>query len=193
MISGVLGRYGGGPIAIVYGTLFVSWLIIGFILNRLLPGFSPELLMEIPPYRFPPLRLLARKLWWRIKAFLKEALPVVMLGVVVVNLLYFVGFFNVLTVFFAPVIHGLLGLPQEAAAAVMIGFLRKDVAVGLLLPLNLTVKQLIVGCTLLAMFFPCVATFAVLFRELGWKDMLKSTMIMVFFALLAGAALNLIL
>lgn len=193
MIIGVLGKHGAGPIAVVYGTLLVSWLIIGFILNRLLPGFSPELLLEIPPYRFPPPSLLMKKLWWRIKAFLKEALPIVMMGVLIVNLLYFAGVFDVLTSLFAPVIHGLLGLPQEAAAAVLIGFLRKDVAVGLLLPLNLSIKQLIIGCVVLAMFFPCVATFAVLLRELGWKDMLKSTVIMIVAALLAGAALNFIL
>ncbi|MBN3033855.1 MAG: ferrous iron transporter B [Candidatus Saganbacteria bacterium] len=193
MIIGVLGKHGGGPIAIVYAALFGSWFILGFILNRLLPGFSPELLLEIPPYRLPPLRLLFKKLWWRVKAFLKEALPIVMLGVLAVDLLYLAGVFNLLIGLFAPVMRGLLGLPKEAVTAIIIGFLRKDVAVGLLLPLGLSVKQLIVGCVVLSMFFPCVATFVVLCRELGWRDMLKSTAIMIAAALAAGGLLNLVL
>ena len=43
------------------------------------------------------------------------------------------------------------------------------------------------------MFFPCIATFVVLFKELGVPDMLKSTAIMASSALIAGGLLNLIL
>ncbi len=193
MIIGVLGKYGGAPVAAVYGTLFLTWLILGFVLNRLLPGFSPELLLEIPPYRFPPLRILLRKLWWRIKGFLREALPIVLIGVLVVNILYVSGIFDFIANLAAPVISGLLGLPKEAVIAIVVGFLRKDVAVGMLTPLGMTVKQLVVSCVVLSMFFPCVATFLVLLRELGWKDMLKATFIMIFTALLVGGLLNLVL
>jgi len=45
----------------------------------------------------------------------------------------------------------------------------------------------------LAMFFPCVASFVVLARELGVRDMLKATTIMVAAALIVGGLLNLIL
>jgi ferrous iron transport protein B len=43
------------------------------------------------------------------------------------------------------------------------------------------------------MSFPCVATFAILARELGFKDMLKASGIMVVTALIVGSLLNLIL
>ncbi|MFH1577097.1 MAG: ferrous iron transporter B [Candidatus Margulisiibacteriota bacterium] len=193
MIIGVLGDYGGGPVAIVYGTLFLSWLILGFVLNRSLPGFSPELLLEIPPYRFPPLRILIIKLWWRVKGFLREALPIVILGVFIVNILYILGIFNFIANLAAPVVTGLLGLPKEAVTAIVIGFLRTDVAVGMLVPLKMSFNQLIVACVVLAMFFPCIATFAVLLKELGWKDMLKAAVIMVFTAIFVGTLLNFIL
>jgi ferrous iron transport protein B len=45
----------------------------------------------------------------------------------------------------------------------------------------------------LTMFFPCIATFVVLFREVGIIDTLKSIGIMITVALLAGGLLNLIL
>jgi ferrous iron transport protein B len=193
MIVGVLGKYGGSTIATVYLTLFVVWIFLGLVLNRILPGFSPELLIEIPPYRLPPLKALAQKVWMRVWGFITEAAPVVLLGVLAVNILYMIGIFNFLSGLFAPVITTILGLPKEAAAAILIGFLRKDVAVGMLLPLNLSVKQLIIGCTVLSMFFPCIATFIILARELGWKDMLKSTAIMIVVALIVGGVLNLVL
>ena len=193
MIIGVLGKYGGGPVLAVYSTLFLTWLVLGFVLNRLLPGFSPELLLEIPPYRMPPLRILSRKLWWRVKAFLREELPIVIVGVFVVNILYVLGIFGFIANLTAPVISGMLGLPKEAVVAIIIGFLRKDVAVGMLTPLALTVNQLIIACVVLSMFFPCIATFIVLLKELGWKDMLKAAGIMVLTALLVGSFLNLFL
>jgi ferrous iron transport protein B len=42
------------------------------------------------------------------------------------------------------------------------------------------------------MSFPCVATFVVLLRELGVKDTLKATGIMLLTALIVGSLLNLI-
>lgn len=193
MVIGVLGDYGGRPVATVYGTLFITWLVLGLVLNRFLPGFSPELLLEIPPYRFPPIKVLWRKLWWRIKMFFREAVPIVLAGVFIVNILYVMGVFDFIANFTAPVVTGVLGLPKEAVLSIVVGFLRKDVAVGMLTPLGMTVKQLIIACVVLSMFFPCVATFTVLLKELGWKDMLKATCIMIFTALLVGGLLNLLL
>ena len=80
-----------------------------------------------------------------------------------------------------------------ASLALAIGFLRKDVAVGMLAPLALTSEQLVVGSVVLAMFFPCIATFVVLLRELGAVAMLKAAAIMLVVALSVGGLLNLIL
>jgi ferrous iron transport protein B len=70
------------------------------------------------------------------------------------------------------------------------GFLRKDLATAMLAPLQLTAQQLTVASTFLAVSFPCIATFAVLFKELGVKDLLKVVSIMLGVALLAGTILN---
>jgi ferrous iron transport protein B len=193
MIVGLVGQQGIQYVAIVYGSLFVSWIIIGLILNRVVKGFSPEIIMEIPPYRFPPWRVIGDKLWLRVSSFIKEALPIVLGAVVVVNILYMLNVFNYIANIAAPVINGLLGLPKETVVALVVGFLRKDVAMGMLAPLGLTAKQLVISSTLLAMSFPCVATFAILARELGIRDMLKATGIMIVSALIVGCLLNLIL
>jgi ferrous iron transport protein B len=193
MIFGLVGAQGGQYVAIVYGTLFVVWIILGIILNRLVRGFSPELLIEIPPYRLPPWRTVLQKLWMRTYGFLVEAIPIILGAVVVINVLYFFGVFDAIANFTAPVVTGLLGLPKEAVTALAVGFLRKDVALGMLAPLSLSAGQLVVGSVVLAMFFPCIATFVVLLRELGVVNMLKAAGIMIAAALITGGILNLIL
>ncbi len=193
MIFGLVGQYGVQYVAIVYGTLFIVWVILGIILNRLVRGFSPELLIEIPPYRLPPWRTVLQKLWMRAYGFLREAIPIILAAVLVINILYVLGVFDAIADFAAPVVTGFLGLPKEAVTALVIGFLRKDVALGMLAPLALSAKQMVVGSVVLAMFFPCIATFAVLLRELGVVNMLKAAGIMIVTALLVGGALNLIM
>jgi len=193
MIFGLVGQHGGQYIAIVYGTLFIVWITLGFILNRFVKGFSPELLIEIPPYRLPLWRTVLQKLWMRVYGFLKEAIPIILAAVLAINILYVLGIFDVIADFAAPVVTGLLGLPREAVVALVIGFLRKDVAIGMLAPLALSAGQLVVGSVVLAMFFPCIATFVVLLRELGIAGMLRAAVIMVTVALLVGGLLNLIL
>ena len=193
MIFGLVGARGLGYVAIVYGTLFVVWIILGFILNHTVKGFSPELLIEIPPYRLPPWRMVLQKLWFRTYGFLAEAIPIILGAILVINVLYILGVFDAIANFTAPVVTGLLGLPKEAVTALVIGFLRKDVALGMLAPLALTSGQLVVGSVVLAMFFPCIATFVILLRELGVVNMLKSAGIMISVALLVGGLLNLIL
>jgi ferrous iron transport protein B len=193
MVVGLLGEHGIQYVILVYGTLFVAWVILGFLINRFARGLSPELLVEIPPYRLPPWGTVAQKLWMRVLGFLKEAVPLILVTILIINVLYFVGVFDAIANFTAPVVTGLLGLPKEAVTAIAIGFLRKDVALGLLAPLSLTAGQLVVGSVVLAMFFPCIATFVVLLRELGIKDLLKSVAIMITASLAVGGLLNLIL
>jgi ferrous iron transport protein B len=125
--------------------------------------------------------------------FLKEALPVVLLGVAVINLLYAVGMLDALANVTAPIVTRVLGLPKEAVLAVVVGFLRKDIGVGMLAPLGLSVKQLIIGCATLAMFFPCIATFVIMFKELGPLDTVKAICVMVATSLIVGGLLNVVL
>jgi len=193
MIFGLVGQHGVQYVAIVYGTLFIVWIILGIILNHVVKGFSPELLIEIPPYRLPSWRAVLQKLWIRVYGFLAEAVPIILGAVLVMNILYFFGVFDAIANFTAPVVTGLLGLPKEAVTAIVIGFLRKDVALGMLAPLALTAEQLVVGSVVLTMFFPCIATFVVILRELGVVNLLKATGIMITAVLVVGGILNLIL
>lgn len=193
MIFGLVGRFGPKGLMMVFATLFLVWVLLGSIMNRFIKGESPEIFVEIPPYRIPYLRALMNKIQIRVISFITEAVPWVLIGVLIVNALYVSGIIAFLGKILAPIITGFLGLPQEAVAALIIGFLRKDVAVGMLSPLGLSMNQLVVASVVLTMYFPCVATFTVLLKELGVKDMVKASVIMILTALLVGSLLNLIL
>ncbi|MFH1834711.1 MAG: ferrous iron transporter B [Methanobacteriota archaeon] len=193
VIVGLLLRYGVRYVAIVYATLIILYVLVGLTLNRLVPGESPEILLEIPPYRKPNLNTLLKKTWMRVKHFLKEAVPYVLLGVFIVNILYITGVVDAISRVFGPFMSYWFGLPSEAILALIIGFLRKDVAIGMLAPLGLSPMQLVVACTILAIYFPCIATFTVLWRELGPRDMAKAMGLMVVVTLIVGGLMNLIL
>jgi len=193
MVAGLIGKHGVKGLGIVFGTLFMVWIILGIFLNKIMKGHSPELFIEIPPYRLPYFGALLKKVWMRIVWFIREALPWVLFGVFLINILYTLGIIEFIGTIVQPVISGIMGLPTEAVGSLVIGFLRKDVAVGMLAPLHLTLKQLIIASVVLTMYFPCAATFAVLVKEFGIKGMLKATLIMVCSTLLIAGLLNLIL
>jgi len=190
MIAGLVGRYGFFALLSVFGTLFFIWFILGIILKKIIKGESPEIFLEIPPYRIPYFGSLVKKIWMRTKNFLKEAVPFVLLGILIANILYSLNIISFMSAIISPAFKLLFDLPSEAAAALFIGFLRKDIAVGMLAPLHLNLKQLIVASVILATYFPCIGTFTIIIKELGFKSMIFIIAIMVSTSLIIGVVLN---
>jgi ferrous iron transport protein B len=193
MIFAILGRYGMKWILIVYSTLLVLYIVLGLLLKRIVRGESPELLLEVPPYRKPDPRTLLKKTWSKAYGFLAEAVPFVILGIFIVNLLSISGMIDILSRIFSPILTTLLGLPEGAIVALLLGILRKDIAIGMLLPLGMTPQQLTISCIILTTYFPCIATFVVLFRELGSLAMLKAVGLMIAVSLSVGIIMRVIL
>lgn len=193
MIFGILGMHGLEYILIVFFTLALLYFTSGFILDKIVSGDSPEIFLEIPPYRRPSLLTVSKKTLMRSRMFIREAIPWLFAGIVLINILYSVGIIEWLGNLTAPIVVGLFGLPKEAISALVIGFLRKDLAVGMLLGLGMTGMQLVVAVTILTIYFPCAATFAVLFKELGIKDLSKAIVIMIITVLIVGTLMRLLL
>jgi len=192
MIFGILGPYGLYYIGLVFLSLVIVYLVLGIILNKMIKGASPEIFLEIPPYRRPSGKALVKKTWMRIRWFLKEAIPFLFLGILVINILYTLGVLQWLSNILSPVMS-VFGLPGGASIAMVTGFLRKDLAVGMLIPLGMNPLQLVIAATMLTMYFPCIAAFVVLLKELGIKNMIKSALIMVSTAAIVGFILRVIL
>jgi ferrous iron transport protein B len=189
VILALLGPYGWRGYVPLFLTLLLLWVLLALAFKHLLRGAAPEIFIEIPPYRLPPARAIAQKVWLRTRQTLVEAIPFVMLGVLLINILDVLHVLEVVGAIFSPFLKVVLGLPEDAIAALLAGFLRKDVAVGMLSPLNLSLDQLIVACVMLTTYFPCAATFAVLWREFGARYMALATVIMVVVSTATGALL----
>lgn len=192
MIVGLVGDRGVLPVLIVYGFLALTWFVVGVILRLTSKGTLPELLVEIPPYRLPVMSNVLRKLWMRISGFLREAIPVVLGAVFVVNILFQYEIFDFIAGLTSPVVSFLWGLPEDAVVPLLVGILRKDVAVGMFAPLSLTTAQLMTGTIVLSMFFPCIASLVVLLRELGIRDWFKSLGVMLLAVTVVGSLANLV-
>jgi len=172
--------------------LLIGYFILGFILNKIVPGKSPEFLLDIPPYQKPMLANVGRKLWMRTSSFFTTAIPFVLLGVIIINVLYLIGIIDWLATGLSPLLSGWFGVPKETVGPLIAAFLRKDLAVAQLSAIKMTKYQMITSVVLVSIYFPCVATFVMLLKEEGVKGFLGSLAALVVTVFLYGGLLHLI-
>ena len=181
-----------GMIGWVFLTLAIGYLVFGWVLNKIWPGESPEILMDVPPYQMPQWSNILRKTWVRTRRFLLVAVPFVLLGCGVVMVLYATGAMDAIASGLEGVLSTVFGVPAGATPSLVVGFLRKDLAIGLLPIDAMTNYQVFKSVVLLTIYFPCLATFALLLRELNWKEILATLGFLVAMIFVFGGVLNLI-
>ena len=183
VVLGAVGHYIGVlPAMGVLGVVFVLWVCTGLGLNAVLPGQSSGLVMEVFPLRRPSLRGVLHKAWAQFREFLFVATPIVVVGSLALGGLYETGLLTKLSAPLAPVVEGWLGLPAVAGLTLLIGTLRKELALQLLVVMAVAVMgaaaqdltsfmtptNLFVYALVNTLAVPCVSTIAVLAREHGW-------------------------
>ncbi len=181
--------WGGTIIAVLMGTSFAS--------SRLLPGPSPDFIMELPPIRRPQLSNVLLKTGSRIMWYLKEAVPLFILGTLVLFILDKFDVLSYLEKLASPVITQFLDLPSRATQAFIVGFLRRDYGVAGLYMLakqgQLSGTQIVVSVTTLTLFVPCIANLFVMLKERGWKVTSLMLAFIIPVSLIIGGLLNFIL
>ncbi len=192
MILSILSPYPLKYTLAVFAAIAAAGIVSSLLLSRMLKGETPELFLEIPPYQTPCVPILGKKLYFRVKQFLSEAVPMIVLGVLAINLLDLSGFLNGLSAFFRPAVTGLLGLPAETVSVMVLGFLRKDVSIAMLTPFALSPGSLVVASVFLSLYLPCLGSFMVTVKELGAKDAARVFVLNFAAALLFSSALNLL-
>ena len=187
---------GWKPAVAIYLIIFALVFLVGIGLNKVMPGSSSGLVMEMFPFRAPILSNILKKTWFRFKDFVFVAFPIVVIGSLGLGALYETGYLWNLAEPLSPVVEDWLGLPPVAGLTLIFAVLRKELALQLLvtfaivqygggasnLLLFMSPKQLFVYALVNTIYIPCVATIAVLGRELGWK---RALAIMVFTIMLA--------
>ncbi len=146
-------------------TGFSVALITGLVLNRLLTGAPPAMVLELPELLFPRPAVLGKKVLIRIKRFLKdEVLP--MAGAVgIASVLYESGIMNIIGKFLSPLVTGWLRLPEEAAIPLVLGIMRRELSILPLLEMELTALQLFTGALVGLFYVPCIAVVVSVAKE----------------------------
>lgn len=176
-------------VGIVFLCLLIGFGLFGFVLSRVIPGENPEILVDVPAYHWPVPEYVAKKLWNRTRAFLKEAIPFVLFGILLVNLLYLGGVIQALADLLEPVFVVWFGVPKETAGPLIAAFLRKDLAIAQLSTIPMTPYQLIASVVLVTIYFPCVATFVVMLKE-GWRQLLASIAVLLTVVFIYGGMIH---
>ncbi|MEW6034217.1 MAG: ferrous iron transport protein B [Chloroflexota bacterium] len=197
VILAMLAGTSGAVTAIFVFIIVSQLLLVGFLASRVLPGKSSDFILEVPPVRMPQLSNVAIKTLSRMEWYFKEAVPLFILGTLILFTLDKVGLLAFLERAGAPVVQQWLGLPAAATAAFIFGFLRRDYGAAGFLMLKqqglLSVSQLLVSLVTITLFIPCIANLFVIFKERGWKTALAIVLFIFPFAITIGGVLNLIL
>ncbi len=183
------------------GTLLLVLFLIGWLAAKVLPGRGSDFVLELPPLRVPQAGNILVKTTSRIEWYLREALPLFLVGTLLLWLLDRFGGLAVLEKAMSPVVVGLLDLPKEAASAFILGFLRRDYAAAGLFqhfeePLRAGTMtwamevQVTVALVTITLFIPCIANFFMILKERGWRTGLAMAAFILPFAFGVGAAVN---
>jgi ferrous iron transport protein B len=207
-----LGVPCSAQLAVIFGMLseFSFWLIfswaaivggviilVGFLAGKLIPGENACFILELPPLRWPQMKNILTKTLSRIEWYLQEAVPLFILGTLILFALDRSGAMSSLEHWARPLVVNWLGLPPESTSSFIIGFLRRDYGAagffamaqkGLLNP-----DQVLVALVTITLFVPCIANFFVIIKERGWKLALVIVGAVILIALLVGGMVHMVL
>jgi len=170
VITVLLSGAGITPLLIYVSVIGSVLIILSTILNKLLPGESSPLLIDLPIMRIPKLNNILKKTFYRSVGFMKEAGFWFFVGALGVGLMEITGLLFVWQDLLAPVTTYWLKLPKEAANAFVMGMVRRDFGAAGLFDLRLTTMQITVAIITITLFVPCIASFVVMLKERGLKE-----------------------
>lgn len=170
VIAALLSGAGFGPMILYVSVIFTVLITLSTILNKMLPGESSPLLIDLPMIGFPRMGNVLKKTFFRSFGFMKEASFWFFIGALAVGLMDISGILQVWQNLLAPFTTTWLKLPKEAANAFVMGMVRRDFGAAGLFHMSLTVMQKTVAIITITLFVPCIAAFVVMLKERGWKE-----------------------
>ena len=205
VIFGTTGAFAGLFYSLlIFVVLLVLGLSIGLVLNKVMKYEPSNLAIELPDLAVPKLSNVLYKMWIRTKDFFIVAVPLLIIGSIVIEVLLQ---FNALNFIIEPlsfITVGMLGLPAIVIIAFLVGILRKEMAYGMLVILAasegfvslaefMTPDQFVVFGVVMAIYMPCLATIVAMWKEIGAKETVVISFASIAIAILIGTAFNLIL
>ena len=195
VVLGMLGSFSFSAVLTWALAMVGVLLLAGFLAAKLIPGRRIPLVTELPPMRLPILGNVLKKTGGRLKWYLIEVIPLFLLGTFLMYSLDKLGVLPAIIRLGEPLVSGWLGLPPEASAAFVMGFLRRDFgATGLFaMAGHLDPIQAVVGMITITLFIPCFASLMMMIKEQGLKTAAAMVGLIVPFAFFIGGLFNLAL
>lgn len=193
-ILGILGGVSFAAVLTLFGVVLTQMFLVGWLAGQLLRGDRSDFIMELPPIRLPKLGNLLRKTRMRVWWYLGEAVPLFLVGTVLLFVLDKADALDSIAAAGKPVVTGMLGLPPETAQILLMGFLRRDYGAAGLFQLaqagHLTGVQAVVALTVMTLFIPCVANFLMIVKERGLRVATTLLGVITPIAILTGTVLH---
>jgi ferrous iron transport protein B len=197
VILGLVAGLSALATAIWLGTLIAVMFLVGYLAAKIVPGERSDFVLELPPIRVPQLANILVKTMARVQWYLKEAVPLFILGTLMLFVMHKIGVLHYIQSITDPIVVNMLGLPSKAAEAFVVGFLRRDYgAAGLFMLAKdglLDPRQIVVSLTVMTLFVPCVANFFMMIKERGFKAAVVMAAFIFPFAFGVGGLLNWVL
>ncbi len=195
---GILGRVGFTAFLIAYGTLALSEIAAGFVLNKMIKSEEKsDFIQELPAIRVPSPKAILVKTYYRLYWFLKEALPIFIIAAAILFFTDKTGLLDATKSLLRPVVVNWLGLPIDIVDALILSLARHEAAAGLLFNMidrgALNYIQAIVAVVITTMFVPCFANIVAMCKELGVKTGIAMAAIINISSFILAGILNWIL
>lgn len=168
VIAALMAKTGPAYAGAYLGILLAIFVALGTALHRIVPGQSTDLLIDLPSLRLPRPDNVVRKSAVKVWGFMKEVTVFFLAGAALISVLQVVGALDWIIRVAAPVTVGWLGLPPQAAAAFVMGFVRRDFGAAGFFTMHLSSAQLLVAMVTITLFVPCIASTMVVLKERGW-------------------------
>jgi len=183
---------------IVIIVLAVIELSAGLILNRLIPEEKhSDFILEIPPIRLPDIKLFFQKTFYRTMWFLKEAVPLFLLGALILFILHETSGMRLLEWALGPIVVSFLALPINFSEALVMSLARSEAGAVLIMNMvkqgELNSTQVIVAIVVITLFIPCISNIMAMIKELKTKKALIMVATITVTAFLIGGLINFVL
>jgi ferrous iron transport protein B len=179
------------------GVITAVMITVGYLSSVLLSGKSSDFIIELPPLRSPQLGNIIIKTAARLEWYIKEVIPVFVLGTLILFIFSKIRILTALERLGTPLVRDFLGLPAKTTGIFLIGFLRRDYGAAGLYAMTtageLTPQQVLVSMITITLFIPCIANLLMIIKELGLKTALAMALFIFPFAFLIGGVVNYLL
>lgn len=186
----LLGDYSVFMLVTVYLISLLTMVVVAKIADRVIKGQAEPMIIEIPNLLLPDRKAYFRKLKMRMQHFFVDAELPMLIGVLIAALVIETGILNQVSQWIEPLVVNWLGLPKEASLSLLLGIIRRELAVLPLLDMNLNGLQMFVGSIVALYYLPCLSVFAVLIEEFNLKTAISISIATIVSAFLVGGIVN---